>query len=110
MIGTRLRELRTERELTQRDVATNLKLSSQAYSLYENEKRSPDYAILQKLATYFDVTISYLLGESDQRKPTPAQPNQILAFERVAAYAELNDEDQRKVEEYIELLKLKYKK
>lgn len=68
MLNIRLRELRTEKKITQADVANYLKVSHQAYNFYETGKREPDYNTLQKLATFFKVSTDYLLGRSDQRQ------------------------------------------
>jgi transcriptional regulator with XRE-family HTH domain len=38
--------------------------------MYEQGKREPDYATLEKIANYFDVTTDYLLGRTDNPKPT----------------------------------------
>jgi len=61
----RLKELRDKRKLTQQEVANHLKLSSDAYSLYELGKRQMNYQTLNLLADMFNVSIDYLLGRDD---------------------------------------------
>lgn len=61
----RIKELRTEKGITQADLAKILKISDRAVGYYENGDREPDYSTLLKIATYFDVSIDYLLGVSD---------------------------------------------
>jgi len=69
MLNIRLRELRTEKKLTQADVAKFLKISHQAYNFYETGRREPDNETLQKIADFFDVSTDYLLGRTDERNP-----------------------------------------
>lgn len=57
-----LKKLREERELKQQQVADFLNIHQVSYSQYENGKREPDITTLKKLASFFDVSIDYLLG------------------------------------------------
>ncbi|MCT3056474.1 helix-turn-helix domain-containing protein [Leuconostoc citreum] len=63
----RLQELRKEKKLTMVDVyfATGIKMTT--LSRYENNKREPKISYLIKLADYFNVSIDYLVGRSDER-------------------------------------------
>ncbi len=61
----RLRELRKNRGLTQKDVASNIGVSPQSYGYYENEINHPDPQTLINLADFFNCTIDYLLGRED---------------------------------------------
>lgn len=65
MQSLRLRELRDKHKLTQHEVANRLRLSSDAYSLYELGKRQANYQTLCLLADMYNVSIDYLLGRSD---------------------------------------------
>lgn len=69
----RIKELRTERGITQADLAKILKISDRAVGYYENGDREPDYSTLLKIADYFDVSIDYLLGASDIKKLSSLQ-------------------------------------
>jgi transcriptional regulator with XRE-family HTH domain len=62
----RLRELRDGRNLTQQEVADRLRLSSDAYSLYELGKRQMNYQTMCLLADIYNVSIDYLLGRHDE--------------------------------------------
>lgn len=64
----RLRELRTKIGKRQVDIAQELNLSPQVYSNYENGLREPAYDTLCKLAEYFNVSVDYLLGRTDELK------------------------------------------
>lgn len=63
----RLKFLREEKGIFQKDVADYLKCSIAIISMYEKEQRVMDVNIAQKLASYFNVSIDYLLGKSDIR-------------------------------------------
>ena len=63
----RLRELRKEKQVKQREMAEQLGVKIRTYQCYEGGERRPDYETLFILADYFDVTLDYLLGRSDRR-------------------------------------------
>ena len=58
----RLRELRKERHVTQKDMGEILGIQLRSYQCYESGDRRPDYEKLVALADYFDVTTDYLWG------------------------------------------------
>ncbi len=60
-----LKELRTEREWSQIDVAKRLGKSVMLISQYETGKRKPSFEMLEALADLFHVDMNYLLGHSD---------------------------------------------
>ena len=61
----RLTELRKENNLTQKQLANDLNLSEVGIQNYEGKRRKPAYDVLIALADYFDVSIDYLVGRSD---------------------------------------------
>ena len=63
----RLRELRVERHLTQQEMAEFLGMNTRAYQYYEGDDRRPNYEKLIALADFFQVSVDYLIGHSDQR-------------------------------------------
>ena len=62
MIGRRIKELRTEKGLTQQELAEILNVSSMSISFYENEQRKPDSDFIISVSKYFGVSTDYLLG------------------------------------------------
>ena len=65
----RLRSVREQRNLSQKQVADYLGITSQAYGYYERGERNPGSDNLRKLANYFDVSVDYLLGrDQDQNQ------------------------------------------
>ena len=62
ILGERLKELRTEKGLTQKQVAKKFNIHSVTYLHYEKEEREPPLALLADFAIFFGVSIGYLLG------------------------------------------------
>lgn len=63
--STRLKELRSARNLTQKAVAESAGIATMAYQRYEYGTREPAFRQLIALADYFDVSLDYLVGRSD---------------------------------------------
>lgn len=61
----RLKELRAESGLTQKELAAKLSITRSAYSLYELGTREPSIVVLIDMAKFFEVTLDYLVGISD---------------------------------------------
>ena len=65
MYSNRFKDIRIAKGMTQKQVADDLELSVIAIQNYENLRRKPAYDILIALADYFDVSLDYLVGRSD---------------------------------------------
>lgn len=61
----RLKELRKKRGISQLRLATDLNMNQNSISRYETGEREADYATLILFADYFNVSIDYLLGRTD---------------------------------------------
>lgn len=66
-MGDKLKSLRLEKKLTQKQVADRIGLAISAVSSYESGNRYPSYDVLVQLARIFHVTTDYLLGMTDKR-------------------------------------------
>lgn len=64
----RLKELRVSRNLTQKQVYEAVGMSAIGYQRYEYGTRAPAYQNLVALAKFFDVSIDYLVGATDDPK------------------------------------------
>lgn len=62
MIGERLKELRKEKNLTQKEISKLLDIKQNTYSNYENNKSEPDIQTLIKMADIFKSSIDYICG------------------------------------------------
>ena len=65
----RLKELREDNDILQKDIAKYLNVDQSNYSKYELEKINIPNSILVKLADYYNTSIDYLLYRTDERKP-----------------------------------------
>ena len=65
MSKNRIGELRKKRGMGQKELAEKIETSQQAISLYERGDREPKLETWQKLAKFFDVPVTYLMGISD---------------------------------------------
>lgn len=69
MIGERLLDLRRDAGLTQDQLAAALNINKHSISAYERDKNEPPDAIKAEIARYFDVSVDYLLGLTDDPRP-----------------------------------------
>lgn len=65
----RIRNLREDKDLYQKDVAKMLGISQQYYSEYESGNRAIPVFHLIKLAEFYNVSIDYIVGLTDNTKP-----------------------------------------
>ena len=66
-MGDKLKSLRIEKNLTQKQIADRIGLAISAVSSYESGTRYPTYETLIKFARIFHVSTDYLLGITDKR-------------------------------------------
>ena len=67
----RIRDLREDRDLHQKDLAAILQCSQVCYSYYEIGKRDIPTDALIRLAEFYHTSTDYLLGRTDQAEPYP---------------------------------------
>lgn len=68
-IKLRIRDLREDADITQKEIAKYLVCDQSLYSKYERGVRQVPLNVLVALAAYYDVTTDYLLGLSEYKKP-----------------------------------------
>ncbi|MBE5775746.1 MAG: helix-turn-helix transcriptional regulator [Clostridiales bacterium] len=71
MYENRLRDLREDRDLKQKDIADLLKIHQTTYSDYERNKLNIPVPVLHTLADFYNVSVDYLLGRTGEKKPYP---------------------------------------
>lgn len=64
-LGERLKELRKEKGLTQKEIAAIFNLNSVTYLHYEKSQREPSLSLLAEFSIYYKVSVDYLLGLVD---------------------------------------------
>lgn len=65
----RLKEMREDRDLLQKDIAELIHVDQSNYSKYELEKINIPIETLKKLADFYNTSTDYLLYKTDERKP-----------------------------------------
>lgn len=68
MFGNKVKNLRKEYNLTQKELAEKLGVSAAAIGLYEQNRRTPDIELIKKIANIFKVSADYLLDRTDHRE------------------------------------------
>ena len=71
IVYNRIRELREDHDLTQTQIASILNMSQTGYSQYEIGKNDIPTRLLIMLSEYYDTSVDYLLGITDEMKPYP---------------------------------------
>ena len=66
---TRIKDLREDKDLTQKEISQYLNISQVAYSYYEINKRSMPLETLSKLADFYNTSTDYLLYRTNEIKP-----------------------------------------
>ncbi len=94
MLGYKLKQLRESKGITRKKVAEFLKIDQSTYGKYELNKRQPDSLTLKQLASYFGVSIDYLLNDKEDKK----EVNQIEQLD-------LNSKDMKEIKQKAEHIK-----
>ena len=89
MFSERLKKLRKEAGLTQKQLAEYLNTSQPAYQNWEKGVRSPGKESIERLTNFFNVSSDYLLGNSNIKNPNEKSELEILIDQ-------LNDEQKEK--------------
>ena len=71
MYEKRIRDLRVDRDLTQQELASYLKIHQTTYSDYELAKLNVPVPVLHRLADFYCVSVDYLLGRTGVKSPYP---------------------------------------
>lgn len=101
-IGSRIKELRLSKELTQEEFGRIFGIVKSTVSLYENNNSTPNDQIKKEICKYFNVTLDYLAGVSNQRTEEVASHQQEDVFsltedekELITYYSQLNKMDKQ---------------
>lgn len=68
---SRIRDLREDKELTQKQIGQLLNMSQTGYNQYEIGKNDIPTQVLIKLANFYNTSVDYLLGLTNEMKPYP---------------------------------------
>lgn len=67
----RLKDLREDKDLLQKDIAKILDISQRGYSHYETGTNDIPTDILKRLALFYNTSTDYVLGLTNEKKPYP---------------------------------------
>ena len=99
----RIKDLRQEKGLLQKDVETALNIGRGTLSNYENEKRGLTQDLIDQLCKLFDVTADYLLCRSENSAPQISAEDLAL----LRAYHSASDRDRSLVDQILQLTAIK---
>lgn len=79
MFIKRLKNLRIDRDIKQKELADFLKISPNTYSQYENDNRHFPIEFIIELAKFYDTSVDYILGLTNEPKPYPRTKSKNLS-------------------------------
>ena len=107
--GERIRNLREDLDLKQNEVANQLNILPKSLSNYELDIYEPSFSILNQLANFYNVSVDYLLGNTDIKSRWKDIDKAIQVGNRsisgIQIIDELNQLDEEEKEHFIGLLK-----
>ena len=71
----RLKDLREDNDLLQKDIAKQINIPTRTYSSYETEERSLPIDMLKQLAILHNTSSDYIIGLTNVKKPYPRAKN-----------------------------------
>lgn len=113
-LGKRLKELREENSFTLEYVATKLNTTKTSIARYEKNDREPKSEMLTALANFYNVSVDYLLGRTDERnihkEKAKLDPGvKTIAAHRININEDLPDDAIEKINDYIKMVEMMYK-
>lgn len=103
MIGERLSELRQSKGMSQQELADKLRVSVNAISSYERDRSFPDDEIKKRIASFFNISVDYLIGLTNNRIPVNNAKSSIILLRN------LPDNAMAELENFLKVLKNKYR-
>lgn len=111
-IADRIKQLRKKKGVSQSQLAEAIGVKKNTVSTWERGTRKPDFAALQLLSEYFEISLEYLLGTSDEEETRFKPSQEDLDFYALSAKADeikestellcrLSDKSRKIVEELI---------
>ena len=71
MNKTRLKDLREDKDLYQKEIAKILNINQQQYSRYETDETEISVTLLKELAKFYKTSTDYILRLTNEKKPYP---------------------------------------
>lgn len=107
LLSERLKTIREGRGITQVRAAKALNLTNTTLSNYEKNVSSPSPETLVSMAKYYETTVDYLLGNSDNPLPPVAEKESKIDPELIIRLGSLEDEQRKLVGDLVRMLSAK---
>jgi transcriptional regulator with XRE-family HTH domain len=104
MLQVRLKELREREGISQYKLAADLGVAQSTVGMWENGKNKPEYATLNAIADYFQVSVDYLLGR-DMTAAASGTPLEGVDFALYGETKDLSEEEKQDILAYIRFKK-----
>lgn len=111
--GDRLKELRTEKRMTQEELAKLFNTGKASISNYEKNARLPDANTISRYADYFNVSIDYIMGKTDNKTTKLVTKSELpkelidigVEFMTIAKDAQMSDINPEDLKNLVDILK-----
>ena len=110
MFIERIEQLLKEKSIQKKTFLADLNLNINTFSAWRSRGTVPSGATLQKIADYLEVSVDYLLGETEETKKSPSISDEDIKFALFGGEGEITDEMWQAVREYAQFVKEKYGK
>ena len=77
-LGQKLKKLRTEKGLTQKDLADQLHVTFQTVSKWEKDENEPDISTLKELSKLYDCSVDYLISDEETMPEEEVKPAEVV--------------------------------
>ncbi len=95
-----LKELRKDAGLSQQELGVRLGISKSAVSMYERGERTPDLELLERIADFFDVDLTFMVGSEKKVTRLTGTHEDDEAAEHSGAFTMLSAEERAVVKAY----------
>ena len=99
-VGRRIRMLREEKGMSQKEAAEALEMPRSTYVHYEDGSNEPKISVLIKISAYYDISVDWLIGNDGQKNSSPPEK-----WEAVRKLLEtLTDSELKEVHSYVKFI------
>lgn len=119
-LGCRIKQLRLEKNISQKDLAEHFNIARSTLSQYESNQRTPSDEMKLKISEYFNVSIDFLLGKTNTKNYEKNNPidkikgtAKINKLQTLASYYDDNEftnDDLQDIKKFIDFVVAKKKK
>lgn len=110
MFSDILESLLYEKGITASKMLSDLGLNKSSVLNWKTRGTIPSGSVLQKIADYFNVSVDYLLGKTDQKEKSPSISDEDIKVALFGGDSEITPEMWEDVKKYVEFVKSKYGK